>query len=176
MREYIIEQLRERACVRGKQKTWVSDLRDEQLYDLFLRLRNGETSKSIARYIQQGLGVKSESSTHSVSQGILKFKRRIAHLLLSPQPERSSHPAPNGPEQIHELECPEGMERIAQLQLGRIQRMIAEEQETGVQHTSMSREIQALTTLMKALMQAKEWDLVHQGNDPLTHVCRGAIY
>ena len=167
MREYIIDQLRERASVRGKQKTWVSAMNDEQLYELFLRLRNAESAKSIARYSQQAWSVNPDSSVHSISQGILKFKRRIAHLLLTQPPADVSSAPANELMASDQLEGLEGMERIAQLQLERIQRMIAEELETGVRHTSVSRELQALSTLMKCQMQLKEWDIMHEGNDPV---------
>ncbi len=47
MKTYIIEQLRKNATVRGKQKTWVSELSDDQIYEMFLRLRKDEPAKSI---------------------------------------------------------------------------------------------------------------------------------
>ena len=76
------------------------------------------------------------------------------------------NPTQNGLEDNVELEGSEGMERIAQLQLARIERMMKEEQETGIKH-NVSRELQALSGLMKTLMKAKEFDVVHKGNDPL---------
>ena len=166
MREYVIKQLRERSCVRGKQKTWISELADDQLYDLFLRLRNNETAKSIARHIQKAWGVLPESSVHSVSQGILKFKKRIAHLLLTPPSENISQ-APTTGEEIDQLDELEQMERIAQMQRDRIKKMMAEEEEIGFKHSSMSREIHALTALTKAITKAKEWEMVHEGLDPV---------
>jgi hypothetical protein len=84
MREYILKQLRDRSCVREKVRTWVSDLTDEQLYELFLRLRSGENAKTIARYTQEAWGVNPETTVHSISQGVLKFKKRIAHFLITP--------------------------------------------------------------------------------------------
>ena len=93
VREHILKELRDRACVRGKQRTWVSALSDEQLYELFMRLRNGESAKSIARHAQQVWKVKRNSSVHSLSQGILKFRRRISHLLVN-QPTVSGTPSP----------------------------------------------------------------------------------
>jgi hypothetical protein len=167
MREYVIDQLRKNASVRGKQRTWISELTDEQIYQLFQRLRSGENAKSVARYLQKAWGVLPESTPHSVSQGILKFKRRIAHLLLDPPPDSLSSPAPSELEQIYKLEGSEGMERIAQLQLERIHRMMVEERETGIRHTGMSREIHSLSALMKSLIKAKEWDMVHEGMDPV---------
>ena len=92
MREHVIKQLRKSACVKGKQKTWISELNDDQLFEVFMRLRNEETAKSIAKYIQKAWGVLPKSSVHSISQGILKFQRRIAHLLLTPPSESTIHP------------------------------------------------------------------------------------
>ncbi|NOR25449.1 MAG: hypothetical protein GQ542_13895 [Desulforhopalus sp.] len=165
MREHLIEQLRRLSRVKGKQATWISQLGDDEIYELFLRLRSGETAKSIARYVQHAWGVNPNSSVHSISQGILKFKKRIAHLLLTP-PSVSNSPLVNL-EETSQLEGLEGMERIAQLQLARIERMINEEQETGIKHTSLSRELQALSTIMKCQMKLKEWYILHEGNDPV---------
>lgn len=167
MRDYVIEKLRECCLVPGKQKTWISELDDEKIYQLFLRLRARQSAKAIARDIQREWGINPESSVHSLSQGILKFKRRIAHLLLSPPLDSTSPTDPKALEEASLLEGPEGVERIAQLQLARIERMMTEEEETGVRHTALSREIQALSTLTKALMKAKEWDMMHEGTDPV---------
>ena len=166
MRNLIIHQLRERSSVKGKQKTWVSELDDDQLYELFLRLRNGESAKSIARFIQKSWGILTSSSSHSLSQGVTKFRRRVGHLLI-PESTVSEPPrlSPNI-EQIQAVEGTEGLEQIAQIQLERIQRLMAEEKETGIRYTSLSREVHSLVALTKAIMKSKEWDLVHEGNDP----------
>ena len=165
MRDLIIQQLRERSFVKGKQKTWVSELSDDQIYELFLRLRKDEPAKSIARYIQKAWNVNPDSSVHSISQGVLKFKNRVAHLLLAPPSEKTLDVTPNDENDAY-LDQIEGMERIAHLQLNRIRQMVAEEEETGIKQTSMSRDIHALTALIKAITKAKEWEMVHQGNDP----------
>ena len=81
MKNFIINELRKCSTIPGKQKTWVSELSDEQLYQLYKRLLNGENAKSIARYVQKSWNVKPNSTVHSVSQGILKFRKRISLLL-----------------------------------------------------------------------------------------------
>lgn len=166
MKTYIIEQLKKNASVRGKQKTWVSELSDDQIYELFLRLRKDEAAKSIARYIQKAWKVNPGSSAHSISQGVLKYKKRIAHLLLDPPSEKTLDVTPNDENDAY-LDHIEGMERIARLQLNRIRQMVAEEEETGIKQTSMSRDIHALTALIKAITKAKEWEMVHGGADPV---------
>ncbi len=162
MKTYVIEKLRELTCVKGKQKTWIAALNDEQLYELFLRLRNRESAKSIARFIQKSWGVLPESSVHSISQGIGKFQKRIAQLLLTP-------PAVDIPTEELEItdDTLEGMETIAKLQQGRIFQLMREEQETGIKHNDINRAIQALTALSKAITQGKEWEIMHDGADPL---------
>ena len=165
MKKDITNQLRRFASVPGKERTWVSDLTDDQLYELFLRLRSGESSASIARRAQEGWKVSPRSSAHSVSQGILKFKQRIAHLLLL-----SSQPSPGA---VSTLDLPLGLEEdaletletIAQQYEARIQRMIAEEKETGVRYPHINRDLQALASLRKAILKQKEWDSTH--DDPL---------
>lgn len=159
----LLRQLRELASVRGKQKTWVSELSDEQLHELYVRLRNGEAAKSIARHIQQVWKIRRKSSVHSLSQGILKYKGRIDHLLVSPAVEDSSHlSAPDD-----ELDDLEDLEHIAHLQRERIKRMMEEEQETGIRNPNMSKEISALTSFTKAVTKAKDWELKFGDQDPI---------
>jgi hypothetical protein len=167
VREYVIEQLRKCSYVKGKQATWVSQLSDDEIYELFLRLRRGQSAKAIARHFQKVQGINPESTVHSISQGILKFRRRIAHLLLSPPLDSTSPTDLKVLEEAALLEGPEGVERIAQLQLARIERMMTEEEETGIKHTSLSRELQALSTLMKCQLQLKEWDIKYEAADPV---------
>lgn len=167
MREYIIKQLRERVCVRGKQKTWISELSDDQLYQLFQRLRNGESAKSIARSIQKAWNVNPESSVHSLSQGILKFKRRIGHLLLSPPPENAAPHPSSAIETAEQLEGIEGLQKIYKGQLNRIYEMMQEEVETGAKFPHLNRDIQALSTLSKAIVKGKEYELLYGHVDPV---------
>ena len=163
MRKYVIKQLRQLSRVSGKQKTWVSQLSDDQLYEVFLRLRNRESAKSIARHVQKAWGVLPKSSIHSISQGILKFKRRIAHLLLDPPTETI--------ESRHvddvQLEGIEGLEKIYQGQLNRIHRMMREEEETGIKYHHLNRDLQARAALSKSIVKNKEWELVHHNVDPV---------
>jgi hypothetical protein len=103
MKNFIINELRKCSTIPGKQKTWVSELSDEQLYQLYKRLLNGENAKSIARYVQKSWNVKPNSTVHSVSQGILKFRKRISLLLeesksdsiVRNQPEYTELDSPN---------------------------------------------------------------------------------
>jgi hypothetical protein len=163
VKKIVIEQLRERSRVRGKEKTWVYELSDDQLYELFLRLRNGENSKSIARHIQDAWGINPESSAHSLGQGIGKFKRRIAHLLITPtMDEGNSCPTP--------FTCPsedtlESLEQIANLHRARIKAMLEEEERTGVRYPHLNRDLQALSTLQKLIIKQKVFEKFH--DDPV---------
>jgi hypothetical protein len=88
--------------------------------------------------------------------------------MLVNQPTLSGTPS-TGAAVGHEIELDdlEAMERIARLQLERIQRIMEEEQETGMKHAALSRDIHALTALIKAVTKAKEWTFVHEGMDPI---------
>jgi hypothetical protein len=167
MKKIILKQLKELSRVRGKETTWVSELNDDQLYELFIRLRNGETSKSIARFIQAAWEVNPRSSVHSIGQGVGKFKRRIAHLLISPTCEvRDScvEPISECPDSENALES---LDHIARLQRSRIMRMMKEEQNTHVKYPFLNRDIQALATLEKVLLKAKSFAISHEHEDPV---------
>jgi len=155
MKKNIIEQLRRLSSVPGKQKTWVSQLGDDQLYELFLKLRSGESAASIARHAQKAWKVGANSAKHSVSQGVLKFKDRIAPLLpgvtVGMQTSDSSHGA--DPEDALET-----MDNIARQYETRIKGMIAEERETGVKYPYINRDLQALAILRKAILKQKDWE------------------
>jgi len=160
-----LQQLRERSCVRGKQRTWISELTDEQHYDLFLRLRNGENAKSIARMIQTAWGVNPESSSHSVSQGILKFKKRIAHLLISPTIEgQNICPGPLN-ECLDAENTLESLDYIASLHRKRIKTMLEEERRTGVKFPYLNRDLQALAALEKVIFKQKTFEMFY--DDPV---------
>jgi len=168
MREYVIEQLRERVSIPGKAKTWIDELlSDDQLYKVFIKLRNGESAKNIAKYIQSAWGIRPDSTVHSLSQGITKFKKRIAHLLLAPQtPESISSPNKSLSLPVV-LEGAEGLESIANLQMQRINNLIMEERETGVKINFLNKEIQSLAALSKVVLRQKEWELSYDGRDPV---------
>lgn len=168
MRQFIVKQLRERSVVKGKQKTWVSERSDDQLYQLYLKLKNEEPALSIAQYAQKAWGVNPESTTHSISQGILKFRRRIADLLeLSTLPQADAVPVHQGGHDLKNLDDLMGLELLIREQRERIYRMMREERELGVKHTNLSRDIQSLAALAKVLAKEKEFALRHKDQDPV---------
>jgi len=164
MKNYITKQLKERASVKGKQRTWVSECSGEQLYLLFQRLRNGESARSIAGFVQETWKIRSESDVHSLSQGILKFKKRIEDLLELEMGEPASEAvAPTCVTEEDNLDELMGLERLVRLQRERVERMIKEEQEQGLKHPNLSKDLQSLTALSKALTKEKEFTLKHPG-------------
>jgi hypothetical protein len=137
MKDHFIKKLRECSFVKNSMQTWVSELNDDQLYELFLRLRNEESAKSIASRVQKVWGIHPTSTIHSLSQRVLKFKRRIAHLLLTSPP--SAEDDGYFPADAYDgLGTLEELEKIAQLQRKRIKRMMLEEKEMGVKHSTRS--------------------------------------
>ena len=166
MRESILQQLRGRSCVRGKQRTWVSDLTDEQLYEIFLRLRRGENAKAIAGFVQTVWRVNPESSVHSISQGLIKFKKRVAHLLITPTPAKeNSCLKPYSCSSNTEEDTLESLDQIAKLHRARIKNMLDEEKTTGVRYPYLNRDLQALATLQKAILKEKAYETFR--DDPL---------
>lgn len=166
MKDHFIKKLRDCSFVKNKMQTWVSKLTDDQLYELFLRLRNEESAKSIAGRVQKVWGIRPHSTIHSLSQGVLKFKRRISHLLLTSPP--SAEDDGYFPADAYDgLGTLEELEKIAQLQRERIKRMMLEEKEMGVKHSNLSRDLQSLATLSKTIMKQKEFEIAHQLDDPV---------
>jgi len=155
MSENMIKQLREASYVKGKQRTWVSELNDNQLYELFLRLRNGENAKSIARHIKKSCKAMRDSTIHSISKGVLKFKNRIEHLLVQESPG-GEDAAIQQPENIGHLNGIERLEYLADRQLKRILAMMKEEEKAKIRNVNISREIDSLTAFQKAVAKAKE--------------------
>lgn len=156
-----MQQLRERSCVRGKQKTWISELTDSQLYDLFLMLRNGENAKSIARLIQNTWGVNPQSSPHSLSQGVLKFRARISHLLINPASDCQDICTNHLGEVPDSENTLESLDYIASLHRKRIRTMLEEEKRTGVKYPHLSRDMQALAALEKVILKQKTFELFY---------------
>jgi hypothetical protein len=161
-----LQQLRDRSCVRGKMRTWVSGLSDAQLFAVFIRLRNGENSKSIARFVKEAWAVNPESSVHAVAQGLTKFKKRIAHLLvIPPTAERNNCPMPYSRSFNTEEETLESLDQIAKLHRARIKNMLDEEKTTGVRYPFLNRDVQALAQLQKLIIKQKVYESFH--DDPL---------
>jgi len=164
MNKELIDQLRKLSCVKGKQKTWISELSDARLLEVFHRLRNGETAKSIARHAQQAWAVNPTSSPHAISQGIIKFHKRIAHLLAISTSFREMKSSPFTGEVASE-DTLESLDYIANLHRARIKAMLEEEKKTGVKHSFLSRDLQALATLQKVILKQRAYELTH--DDPL---------
>lgn len=167
MKDRIIQELKKCSCIKGKQRTWISELSDEQLYQIYLKIRTGEKAQSIARFCQEIWGINPDSTAHSISLGILKFKKRIDHLLIVVQSypaEQINLPPITSSANIHSLEA---NQIIASKLRERINRLLREEEEFGVKHSYLSRDIQALSTLEKTIVKQKDWMKKNPGEDPI---------
>jgi hypothetical protein len=167
MSKKLTDQLRKLSCMKGKQKTWISELSDAQLLEIFHRLLNGETAKSIARHAQQAWKINPTSSIHALSQGILKFQKRCSHLLDAPPPciqKESESSDPLGAD-FDPGDSLESLEFIAQSMRERIIGMIERENKTGITHSYLSRELLALSTLQKVILKQRAYELTN--DDPL---------
>ena len=158
----VIQRLRELSNVKNKQPTWISFCSDEQLYELFLRLRNEESSRSIASFVQKAWKLPTGGDVHSLAQGISKFKRRIHDLLqasLVPvETEQKEEKILSRQEEHDDLLA---LERVIRLQRERIERMLKEERDLGVKHSNLSRDLQSLAALTKVLVKEKEFAIKH---------------
>jgi len=165
--EKVVEELRRFSFVKRKQKTWVSTLNDRQLYALFKKIEKGESAKSIAKYVQHFWKVNPDSSVHSVSQGILKFRKRIDHLLQKPETKDLDRNILQEQFNLDPVQSLETNERIAERLRNRIEKMMAEERDLNVIYPTLSRDVQALSTLQKTIMKQKEFQIKNEFRDPL---------
>ena len=158
MNKELINQLRKLSCVKGKQKTWISELSDSQLLEVFHRPKNGETAKSIARQVQQAWGINPGSTIHALSQGVGKFSKRIAHLLaITTSYRERKYPKPFTGEVTPE-DTLESLDYIANLHRARIKAMLEEEKRTGIKYPYLHRDMIALSTLQKLIIRQKTWE------------------
>ena len=63
MRKLLIKELRERSCIPGKQKTWIAKLSDDQLYEIYHRIKKWRKGKinrsSCTEKLENKIGIKS---------------------------------------------------------------------------------------------------------------------
>jgi hypothetical protein len=165
MKYYIIKELRKLSFVPGREKTWISKLADDQLYSIYQRLANGETARSIATSIKEQWGINPHSSTHAIGQGVLTFKKRISHMLLNlPKPE-GDYSSLFVPESLENLTSLERLEIKARQFEERITKIMENEKQTGKFYPYLSRDIQAMASLRKAIIKERDWQNKHP--DPL---------
>ena len=84
MSKYLIQQIRNCLCIPGKQKPRSDELTDQQLLEVFHRLRRGQNPNEIAIYAQRAWNFMQDRAEHTAGQAIRKLQKRIAHLILEP--------------------------------------------------------------------------------------------
>lgn len=158
MKNILIDHLRDFSCVSGKERTWISKLSDSQLIEIFNRLKNGESAKSIAFDVQRVWKINPHAKVHSLSQGIIKFKKRINHLLISDSKNIGCQTPSETEEDSENIYSGESLEDLAAQQEKRIKQMIHAENENKVKYPHLNREIQCLASLRKAILKQKDWE------------------
>jgi hypothetical protein len=159
MKKQIIKQLRSLSRVDNKEKTWISELSDDQLYNIYSKLRCGESLQAIAKHMKQVWKIKPSSSIHSLAQGIGKFQRRIFHLLMQSPNTSNDTNYSCFQNKLYNESTLMRMERIARDLEARINRMITEEKNTGVIYPHLNRDVQALANLRKSILKQKDWEM-----------------
>lgn len=163
----VIAELRKHASVPGKERTWISALSDEQLYQVYVMLRNQRTGQYIAKHVQSAWNLHPTKTPHSLSQGISKFKKRIAHLLIVPVEEGNPNKLGLDPT-LHYgpyQKKSESLEALADQLEDRIRKMMEEESKTGV-HLDLNKDVNALSSLRKVILKQRAWEMEHGYDDP----------
>jgi hypothetical protein len=169
MEKEFIDKIRNCSKIKGKQKTWISELSDRQLVKLFLMVKRGQSAKSIAREIQIKWGVRKRSNIHSLSQAVLKFKQRTSDLSDPLHLKHSKAPSFNKAE-YQPTDNLEQNEKIASDLRQRIDRLMKEERELGLSYPNLSRDLQAFVALEKTILKQKEHLIRYQNRDPLQKI------
>jgi hypothetical protein len=158
MKKIIIDELRKCASVKNKKKTWISELDDEKLYQIFLMLKSSSSSRKIAEHVNGVWEINKESSVHSLSQGIQKFKRRIEHMLVT-EYTPSGKVEPDSSINDDKTDILETNQRLADQLRSRIEKMMREEKEQGVSYPNLCKDVLALNSLEKTILKEIDWRL-----------------
>ncbi len=144
-RDYIIRELRSQSRIPGKMKTSISEMDNSTLWWLYNRLRRGASSRSLARaLVDRGVGP--SGSVGSMAQGITKFRKRIAHLLVEPLKQEIE--IPKG---LADMEPEERLEAIERAYAQLIEKALLDAKSNGgLMTTDISKHVTALATLSKA--------------------------
>ena len=156
MKKLIIKELRQLALVPNKQRTWVSELEDEKLYQLFLMLKNGSSARIIAKHVSEVWGINKESSIHSIAQGVQKFKKRVEHLLVNDSLPACKAETDSSIDDDR-IDVLEQNQKIADQLRARIEKMMREEQEQGISYPNLCRDVLALNSLEKTILKEIDW-------------------
>lgn len=158
MTKYLIETIRTCLRVPGKQEPAVNKLTDEQLFEVFNRLRKGQNPNEIGRYVQRAWGFMKDRSSHTVGQSIRLLQKRISHLILeTPQAEIP----PTGPLAVVTV-SPKGLrghQRLYDEMLDRTLKLLEEERTTGIPYRELAKDALAVSSLSKSLLKLKEFEL-----------------
>ena len=130
----------------------MSKLSDNQIYEIHLRLRSGESIRSIARHIKGSYTGMSRSSVTSISKGIVKYKERIKHLFGKDL--HSGREVAIGDDV--DLNGIEQLEYLADRQQKRIISMMKEEESRNIINVNISKEIDSLTAFQKTIIKTKK--------------------
>lgn len=145
MSKYLVQQLRACASVKGKQKPAVDALTDEQLLEVFHRLRKGQNANEVGRYAQRAWNFMPGRSPHTVGQAVRKFEKRISHLIL--EPLQAERPPISESGLLSDSVTPKGIEghqRLYDKLLNRTLRLMREEQDTGIPYKDLAKDAIAL--------------------------------
>jgi DNA-binding transcriptional MerR regulator len=160
MIKYLVQQLRACARVKGKQKPAVDALTDEQLLEVFHRLRKGQNANEVGRYAQRAWNFMPGRSPHTVGQAIRKFEKRISHLILKPLQAEKLPLSETG--LLSDSVTPKGIEghhRLYYELLDRTLRLIREERETGIPYKDVAKDAIAVSSVRKTLLKMEEFEL-----------------
>ncbi len=153
-KEQILKAMRDAMPTRGS-KNELSNLNDEQLWQLFLKWRAGEPTASIAKWCHDNLN--SARSADSWNTSLKRFRKRIGHILVALPLASHSSPASSGGKvlpfsRVQDYAPTTDLARL-DVQITDyhvlINRLTREANETGIPNKDLSKHQQAMAALLK---------------------------
>jgi hypothetical protein len=160
MNQQIISHIRRSILTTGKEKPFLYSLKDDELYNIYERLRNRESTRAIARYLITKLDL--NVSENSLAQAIAKVQKRISALLKGPVGNECISATDLGDKSTN-LNVSAQIKRLRSLAdsyARQVDQAIDQGRKSGLIPEKIDRHMAALGSVVKTLSQLEEEDEV----------------
>jgi len=163
MSTYLIQEIRACLCKPGKQEPAANKLTDDQLLEVFNRLRKGQNPNEIGRYAQKAWGFMEGRNPHTVGQIIRTLQKRISHLTLGGSPSQTQAPGPVSdtviPVKVTYEDIIEIQDRLSLEMRRRKDRLMEKERATRIPYKDSAKDLNAISSFGRLLTKMEEFEL-----------------